>query len=213
MREIDFIKMQYNPLAVSRYETMWQKYQWFYSKTIFYQPQPPAEEKDLNDIIKFVVLFFDKQSPLFTEIDLEIRKIEALKWAKVDKKSIAFKIIDEDTEYYQNICFEYFKAINNYTFEMWYSQKIQYHNLCRMARMPYEELLQTPTQSLKQLQTAIQDSMEILIKTETQLFNNERLRDIITPKAEKLYTEAYAEKYALTVDYQDFSFNRNTSLS
>lgn len=200
--EADFLKMTYNPVVCGQHTFMWVKYPYFQKKPIFCQPKEGFDKQDLNDMLKFVVLFVDRQSPIYNETDSAERQKLAMKWGMIEKNgSRAYNLIVNEDEYYREVLYEYFKSINNYMFEMWYSQKIQYHNLCKAARMPFEQLIETSFNSLKALQTAMDDSLKMLAKTEEKLFNDLRIRDMVGEEQDKVYVEAYAEQYAIDLNF------------
>lgn len=102
MTEKDFARMEYNPLSIGK-GMMWQKYPFFAKRDLFCTPIEDETEQTLNDMLKFVVLAIDSQSPFFKETDFEYKEKKCFEILHIKEGSDAYKHIKGESDWFQSL--------------------------------------------------------------------------------------------------------------
>ena len=153
MTQIDFQKMEHNPLALKKGELMQEKYSYFSKRDVFCVPlidreideENPQEvnERDdtqcLSDLIKFVVLYISKDSPYWDDENFDLRTEGCLKWAGITKNMRAYEHITGQSAWFNEILTSYFIYIDNSLYNQWVSSKISFNNLSAFLRIPFSD--------------------------------------------------------------------------
>ena len=188
-------KLPINPFKCEGKEYMWKKYPKLSRRTAFSSIPKGMRGHitlpDLNKLIKFVVIYIDPLSPLFEEKDFEQRATMAMEDLGFKKSEKFFQHFENNTLFFQNLVFEYFKMVNNHEYEAWYTMKINLHHINKRLRDPSTQL-----SDRRQLTKAITDFQEDLIKLENKILPDDYTMNIISDLATADNLASYAEKYA-----------------
>lgn len=209
MTEKDFEDIEFNPLALKDGQLIQQKYDYLKRRDVFTEPltqredaeevDPDDNEQTLSDIIKFVVLFIDMESPYWGENDFDERITQCLKWAKIKKSSRAYHHIINETIWYQEIMSKYFIYVASSDYEEWISRTISLRNLNAFLRSGINQ--DDPEKSTKahsDLQKTIGGLRESLDKLQAKIFpkNKKLQKKIVQYSEEKDTFQRHAEKRA-----------------
>jgi len=194
--ESAFRFMEFNPVYNSNI-LMQDKYIYFKKKKIFNEETEDLTRRDLSDILKYILIFADRKSPLWDEKDFETRHMEAMYWSEV-KSTAAIKEIEGKGEVYLSMLHEYFKGTAGHIYQQWISQKIAYDDLCSILRTPSVEasFINTKRALFQQI-----DSFRVdLMKVEAELFPTEELTALLAKAAMSESLGGWAEKYAKKIE-------------
>lgn len=220
--------MQFNPFDLKHNkQRLWQRYPEFAKRKVFSDHtawkgdhkivSTEAEEvyaswgdPELNMMLTFIILLIDEESPLYGEKDFDFRKNEAKRLAGVrgsfndysERRNPHGRVnleIEMDTDYYHSIFFEYFKMINRYDYEQWFSEKMSFHQMGMFMRKkpPDEEKeLVTHMNTKSKIKKEMKAYLESLIEIESRLFPDRQTEKIISRKATEGSVGRYVEKFA-----------------
>ena len=151
----DFDKLEYNPLALTEGQLMQEVYNDFAKKDIFNMsllelaseaqmiddPEIVLDDKHtLSDILKFIVLFIDLDSPFYAYDDFRERFDGAISWSGISSKSRAKYHIEKETDWYLSLEAHYFyHVVDNAKYEEVYSKKKGLMAMNRFLRTPIEK--------------------------------------------------------------------------
>jgi hypothetical protein len=230
MKQHDFTKLPYNPLALKRGELMQEVYLELarrevfsvaISEAAFYdgfeenteggkgkpKAKPLVNKLDnaecLSDMLKFIVLFIDKNSPFWNERNINYRTDVCLRYAEIKKGTRAYENITSGSDWYMSLILEYFIFVNDRMYEEWLSQVMSHRTLCHYLRMP--NLGDDPEKSVKahaDLQARLSSVSASISTLELQLFPNDKqiqatVASAAARKQENNSILGYAERFAL----------------
>jgi hypothetical protein len=158
---------------------------------------------DLDKMLRFTILYLDPLSPFFDERDFNQRKRACLDALKYDQEERFLTEVDELTQYWQQVMFEYFKMINAIDFESWLSSKLAFHIINMELRNP---ALALDPKKRADTMKAMNEARKNLQSLQADIFPDERTQRIISEKA----TEdlgGHAEENALNVDFDSMYRN------
>lgn len=194
--ESSFRHMEFNPVYNSNI-LMQEKYPYFKKKKIFNTETEDFTRRDLSDMIKYILIFADRKSPLWDEKDFEARHAEALYWAEV-KSKLVLQEIEGKGELYLSFLHEVFKGSAGHVYQQWVSQKMAYDHLCNILRTPSVEASFINTQRALFQQI---DSFRVdLMKVESELFPNDELSALLAKAAMTEGLGGWAEKYVRKIE-------------
>ena len=157
----------------------------------------PWTVMDLSTLLKYVIVFIARDSPLWEERDFVLRKSKAIEALKIKSGSSVFQEIEEEGVLFHDFVFEFFKMINSHLYEQWFTTKIQVQSFNKYLRTKPdpEDILKEMT-TRKMLQKDMDGFSKALIKMEAKLFDDETLAELISDSATQNAIGGYAEKYA-----------------
>lgn len=151
---------------------------------------------DLDQIIKFAIVFIDPSSPLADEQDYDLRVVATMEYLGYNKKDRFYREIEDDTYYWHLVMFEYFKICTHLEYELWFSTwyglKIQYAKLRNNKSMKETDR--------SKLIASLQEQTNDFIKLSNQLFPNERTKQVVARISTEDSVAGFAEKFALTLE-------------
>jgi hypothetical protein len=196
----DFDKLKYNPFKVTREKRMWQVYDDFAKRPLL--SQVPTEGtamenfsgKDLDKLLKYMVLFIDPLSPFAGERDFTIRERLVLEALDYKPNQLFIREIKAQSSYFVDVMMEYFQMIHNINYEYWFTT-------VQSFRMLSEQLLTgqikiSDRKSAMELQSKLVEKIKVI---EHQLFPDEMTKKLLADKATQ-GLKGYAEKYALELE-------------
>lgn len=196
LTESSFRNMEFNPVYNSNI-LMQDKFPYFKKKKIFNEENEDFTRKDLSDILKYILIFADRKSPLWAEKDFEERHNEAMYWAEVKRKNV-IQEIEGKGERYLAMLHEYFKGTAGHVYQQWMSQKMAYDDLCSILRTPSIDasFINTKRALFQQI-----DSFRVdLMKVESELFPTDELSALLAKAAMTDGLGGWAEKYAKKIE-------------
>ena len=216
----DFDGMELNPFKVPKGEFIFDYYQILKASRVFGKIPDPEEreaardfvtykswsQKQLDLLLRFIVLQIDPESPLFEITDLEKKKESAKtllqKKYPEDKWSKVWVEIDEELELYNQKLYEFFVIVNDHDYEHWYSLKIQLHRFNAELRGNFREdkdgSIEKNLNSRRYISKEIKNLKNELDSVEIRLFpDNKRLAKKIATLSMAEAIGGFAEKYAL----------------
>lgn len=203
MDKKDFEHMEFSPFAPFGDTPIYKHYPRLDKIRAFSYIPPEYEElgwkeKNLSKLLGFVILFIDTQSPFFEIRDYAQRKADAIKAMKISDKG-ELNEIEEEGEMFQNLIFEYFRLINNHTYEQWFTYKSQIHTFNAYLRKPLQataDKMSTEVNARRALLKQIKEFTEELQSLEAVLYNDERIAKMINEKTVQNSVGGYAERFA-----------------
>jgi len=202
MTEKDFARMEYNPLSIGK-GMMWQKYPFFAKRDLFCTPIEDETEQTLNDMLKFVVLAIDSQSPFFKETDFEYKEKKCFEILHIKEGSDAYKHIKGESDWFQSLVTQYFAHLDNMLFEQWYTAKVRFRQANAYLRTPTDILgdVEKQEKTKEDLTSKMSQRRKEIQKLENELFPNKRLQEKITQYADNEKLTGFAEMFAQPAPY------------
>lgn len=216
----EFDGMQFNPFSLEDGQLLWQKYKDLKSAREFSViPMVRDEEEEapdlpffkhqdwsmleLNELLKYVIILIDTESPLFDETNFDTRKSYAMRLLE-DTMADYHRVIEEieqEGELYELTIFRFFKLINDHDYEDWYSLKTQAHIFRKELRSAVREDKYGSIEKNLDARNKISKSMlelSMQIKQlELRIFpDNDRLKKVITTQSMADSIGGYPEKHA-----------------
>lgn len=203
-----FDKMEFNPFNVPKGILIQDFYPVFKKRVIYHSPQQTSEDiftftsTQWDSIIRFIVLFVDIQSPFYEERDFELRRDLCLRALGI-KDDMVIDAINSNNTFYTKALFEYFKAINNYKYSLWFAKRTSYHKNARILLVD----LDTENDTEKRIKVEIDVNKyltilnEELINLEHELFNDERIKAVVQEEATEKELSGYPERFAKQIEY------------
>lgn len=200
----DFDDMSLNPFAVAKGTFMWEHYDELKRRPGLCRlpPEsvgPPYDEwldSDLDKLIKFLVIFVDPESPLAKEPDYDFRREEAMNIVAVKEGTNTHDEIVAEGPVFQIVMFELFKYVNSYTYESWFSQKMNFHIMSSELRKAPAAFDATTLNARRQLALSMEELRTDLIKIESTLFPNARIEKMVSDIATEDQVGGYPEEFA-----------------
>lgn len=202
-----FEKMQYNPFNVPSGVFIQDFYSLFQRRAIFHSPQQTSEEifnlsmSQWDNVLRFIVLFVDIQSPFSSEREFDVRKDLCLSALKIKDPSV-IECINSNDVFYSKALFEYFKTINNYKYSLWFTKLTSYFKNTKILLSDEGE---TDTEKRIKVELDVNKYLTILneelITLEADLFKDERIKASIKDKAIEEELSGYAERFAKQIEY------------
>lgn len=187
--------MMNDPLACEGY--MWEKYPDLARRKIFCtEPyvlgfKSSLNLDDLNNLIKFIVLFVDPTSPLAKEKDFDYRTNAALGMLGLSKYDLFFQEIEKNTLYWNCVLATYFAATHAIEYESWFTSKMALHHISMELRANI-----IPPNERRMTMKIMDEMTEDFLKKEHRLFPDEYTRNAVVASAELDQFAGYAERYA-----------------
>ena len=161
--------------------------------------------REIDRILKFVVIFIDTESPYSEERNFDVRSRKCLKALQIKKDSFIHKEIKESGQLYNHLVFEFFKEINAHQYETWFSMKMNLHQMNAYLRSnPIADRngnLGADINARRQLSSKIPEMLGELVDIEYTIFPDNRLQKIINDKSVQDSINGYAEQFALNPKY------------
>ena len=194
----EYSKLKYNPLVLNRQEKMWDVYPDFAKRPLLCKVPEEYEErsmegfesKDLNKLLKFIVLFVDPLSPFAGERDFDIRESLCMDALDYKNNHKFYKEVKEVTDYFIGVMFQYFQMIHAVRYEYWFTTLMSYRQI-------NSDLLtgKIKLQARKAAMEIQAKNIEQIEDMEHRIFPDELTKKLIADKATR-GLRGYAEKYA-----------------
>ncbi len=202
---IEFEGMEFNPFKGKKDDLIWDMYPRLNKNPYFQKIKADLGEKIASDLMRFVIIYLDYESPLSAEKDMDLRKDEAMKMVGINSKHEAYKWIHKTDEHIvvRNLIREYIKYIASYDYRNWLALLTnQQYNL--------EYLMSVPTFSVKtsendmairaRIRKEVEECAQQLMQLEAKLFPAPRIEKMIKEMLMDDSFAGYAEKYASEED-------------
>lgn len=210
----DFQDMTINPFVVSRDNYVFDHYPDLQRAKVFSiipknkddgKPYKEFRKKDLDILLKFVIIFIDPESPLADIRDYEKRRkyaIDVMKSRGLVENGRPYEEIMEEGLLFDALIFQYFQLINNHDYELWYSLNMQLRTFYTHLRKDLSEdkngSVLADMDKRRMLLKDIENFKSTLMNLESQLFASPRLKKIIARKQMDEAIGGYAEMFAKT---------------
>lgn len=148
---------------------------------------------DLDKIIRFTIVFADPLSPMASERDFEFR-VNATISLLNHKGERYISLVKSGHFFFHLMLYEYFKMVNSFKYESWFSAKMGLHQMNLMLRTGAQKDLDR----LKYMQSIESLTLQV-VKMEAELFPDPYTAKIIAEQATKSRLGGYAEQYALII--------------
>lgn len=197
--------MKHNPFACKPGEKIWQRYPDLRQQVALCQVpditngdgidvlQP--EEEDLDMLVRYVILMVDRHNNPLSDIkdfDYRSKLVCDLIGLKKTSKSV-WLFIEQDHYFFRDVMFEYFRLLNDKTYELWYSLSMAYS--INMATLRGKVDANADVGDKQKIKNSAMADLKQIQDIEIRLFNDERTREIVTKEA--IATDRDAEKRAL----------------
>jgi len=204
MTKADFEGMEFNPYGVFGDTLIYNHYKRLkqvpaFSKLSKFHKELGWRGKNLSNLLGFVIVFIDTQSPLFGERDFVKRKAGAVKAMHIDKESLEWESIEQEDDLFSDMIFEYFKMIHDADYEQWFSFKMQIHDFNKFLRKALTDdpkRITTELNARKALMKEIKNMKEEMQELQASIFDDARLLQMMSKKAVQNSIGGYAEKHA-----------------
>lgn len=202
MTATNFSKMEHNPLSIGK-AMMWAKYPFFSKRDLFCTPIEGETEATLNDILRFVVLTIDSQSPFFRETDFEYKEKKCFELLGIKENSEAYNHIKGESDWFQSLVTQYFAHLDNMLFEQWYTAKVRFRQANAYLRTPTDIMgdVEKQEKTKEDLTAKMSQRRKDIQKLENELFPTKRLQEKITQYADNDKKTGFAEMFALPAPY------------
>lgn len=148
---------------------------------------------DLDKIIRFTIVFADPLSPMAAERDFEFRANASIGLLKHEGERY-ITLVESGHFFFHLMLYEYFKMVNSFKYESWFSAKMGLHQMNLSLRASGQKDLD----KLKYMQSI--DAMTLqVVKMQAELFPDPYTAKIIADQATKSRLGGYAEQYALII--------------
>jgi len=208
--------MQFNPFVLAKGEMMWEHYTYFTRKAAFHSPQSKTDIgftisiEEWNEVLRFIVLFIDNQSPYAYEKDFDIRKKLAFEALDLQGKTNIIHFINDANVFFRKALFEYFKDIKDHDYRLWYTKLFsifKYQNF-----LMFESDSETDIEKRMKIELEVNKNLTHLTdeikKLEVKLFGDtengdfsKRIKDVIQEEATEEELSGYPERYAKQIEY------------
>jgi len=200
----DFSKMEFNPFDTFGDTYIFKHYKRLGQVPVFSVVTPEMKAlkwkgRNLSNLLGFVIIFIDTQSPMFDERDFDKRKEESRKVMKIDKDSVEWAAIEEENELFSEVVFEFFKLIHDADYEQWFTYKMQIHDFNKFLRKALTsdpKRVAVELNARKALMKELGNMKEHMQELEADIFDDIRLLQMISKKSTQNSVGSYAEKYA-----------------
>ena len=175
-----------------------------YSKREFFCTAIEGQtENTLNDILRFIVLTIDSQSPFFRETDFEYKERECFKLLGIDKSSEAYEHITGESNWFQMLVTQYFAYLDKMLFEQWYTAKVRFRQANAYLRTPPDlgGNVEIQEKTKEDITAKMSVRRKEIQKLENELFPTKRLQEKITQYADNEKQTGFAEMFALPAPY------------
>lgn len=206
----DCSEMDLNPFAIPHNAFIFNVYRDLSRRKVFSEIPGTKQysawgNKELDLLLKVIILIVDPQSPLSDETDFDFRKEQAVLLIGADSNENVLDEIDSEGPLFSSLVFNFFKVINNMEYESWYSLLQLYHDLCLQARRPLPKDADAGTINSKaKLSGAISIVETEVKKKQYNLFKDKRLEQKIMQESGNDELGGYAEKYAEEPEWKKF---------
>lgn len=203
-----FSGMKHNPFACKPGEMIWQRYPDLCQQVALCQVpditngeglnvlQP--EDEDLDMLVRYVILMVERyHNPLtnITDFDYKSNVVCDLIGLKKNERTV-WHFIQSSHWWFRDVMFEYFRLLNDDEYMLWVSMKVSFANNCKLLRETYGPSTDEKYFiALQKIKTSSPDDLKKIRDIETRLFNDERIREIVTKEA--VATDRDAERRAL----------------
>lgn len=200
-----FVGMKHNPFACKPGERIWNKYPDLRQQVALCKVpditngeglnilQP--EEDDLDMLVRYVILMVDRHANPLSDIkdfDYRSKVVCDLIGLKRGEKTV-WSFIESDHYFFRDVMFEYFRLINDKTYELWYSLSMAYS--INMATLRAKVDANADVADKQKIKNSAMADLKQIQEIEMRLFNDDRIREIVTK--ESVATDRDAERRAL----------------
>jgi hypothetical protein len=218
-----FNELPYNPLALKKGEFIQETFDDFKNIMSFHDPvgvilggkldiiqddeyilDPTKINKEqIHKILSLAILITDRESPLVKAYrnNWKSRKADAINRLNITSKEMSFAEYKWDGRILTHYIFEYFKIINDTSYEAWFSAKMAFHQMGISLRNPLDDVKEDVDVKQKIIKTYF-DLQKDLEKLDQDLFPDKKIRKLINQKSIEDAVGGYAEKYARIPDWQ-----------
>ena len=200
---MDYSKLEFNPIVLEKGELIYERYDDLALNPTYCE----LSEEDfalgythelLSQLVSFVILYIDDQSPYYRELDIDKRINYCMKDLGIKKGSLVYEQVESHSPRFSDVLYEYFVWINNIPFESWLSLKTQIHHQYKYLRAPYSagEDIDLEADRKSKVQERLVRLETTLMEKQAKLFPNERIQRQISRENTKKSLTGYAERYA-----------------
>lgn len=204
MANNDFDNMRYNLMEIPDGLTVLEH---FTELAVHEELQQDVTGLDNDKCIRYALLLVDKHSPITSIGDWDKMQEKALTLAGFTKKKDGkwprnlLKLIRGQNDKVNDIINCLFVIYNDHTYELWYTQKLNYHRILAALRKPPNvddsDKLMREAQTRAKIQSELKSMASDLKKLEAAMFPNPHLQKIVENEtAQKMRN--YPEELATT---------------
>lgn len=211
----DFDSMEFNPFAVptdgtimgyyehlSRRPDRWSAPEFVvdrYNKEVSYKHW---SNEDCSVLLSIIVLSIDNQSPLYRITDIDY-KLECALATMGSRGKIQPHVVEEvlnNSFFFEKVMTNFFKVVNDYQYEEWFTKKSLYHYLTSVARDSTSGLEMVPIADRLKANKELKSLREEIAIAQQSLFPSERTAKIISRQSEADDLGGFVEEYAMNED-------------
>jgi hypothetical protein len=201
---MDFSKMKFNPTIdlgnrkiTEVYPLLGQSKYW---KSEAFKKTVKGSSIDTDLLIRASLFICDENSPLSHIVDFEYVLEESCNLLSIPSRSQTRSEIEEVGEHFRKTCYVLFKALNNHTFELYWSMKVQFHYFTSEMRTPLipdeKNSLSSLLNSRKSLSETTLELKKSMEEIGSSLFKNKGLQTLIIDVANEEEIGGFAEEFA-----------------
>ena len=195
--------LEFNPMSLEKDELIWEKYPDLAINPSFSQL---SEEdytigytfEDLSQVVSFVILYVDQDSPFYKELDIDRRIKGCCKVLNIKRGSLVYEQIENHSPKFSDVMHQYFVWVNNIPFEGYISLKTTMHELYKYLRTPLSKIdgVDLEADRRSKVQQRLLDLKKELMEVQSKLFPSKRIQNQIIRENTKKELTAYAERHA-----------------
>lgn len=159
---------------------------------------------DNDKCLRCAILLADSKSPILSIPSYDLMRVKSLEIAGFEKKGDNYprkitELLEGKNPKFNEMLTQLFRIYNNHTYELWYTQKANFHYINSVLRQPPNAtdsnvLVQEQTNRAK-LQKDLKNMANEIAKLEAKLFENPYARDaVVNTAAQKM--KNYVEEMA-----------------
>jgi hypothetical protein len=196
-----FDQMTINPLNVPKGVYVFEYFEALKRKKVF-QVLPEGYDQwtleDLHTILCFVIFLVDPESPLAGESDMKYRIEQCLLLCSQKKGSLVREEVVSQGLLYRKLVYEYFRYVNEYDYETWWTLKLAFHNDSEFLRRPLssDDIEASKINARRALQDGLADRQKEIVQLQNRLFPTKRLERMIVEAAQEEEPGGWAEEFA-----------------
>lgn len=157
-------------------------------------------DKEHDQLIRFVCLFIDRQSPFSKEKDFDARKNKCFEMLGIpdDPDNIVRFIVNNSLDVFRVMTTAYFKLINDMLYEQWYAKRNMFSQYSSYLMRPFQDE-QDPEKAIKTragIETHLARLATELITMEASLFPDTRTLEMIGQISSNDALGGFAELFA-----------------
>ncbi len=195
-----FAGIPHNPIVVPYKDLVQDCYKFFAKKAEFYIPEDSRNEMELSYLLRFIIIFVNKKSPLYKEKDFLYREEVCLEWAGIDRRNSVYKDITEKSEWFLVVLLAYFKTVNDVEYETWFSLKMALNNFNDLIRRGGTK--GADINAIKNLTMELPALVQTVLEAQQKLFPDDETMDLINATAISDSVGNWAEKHAIRRNFE-----------